>query len=72
MSCITISRDLIFKIFREIFYCQKMSHESAKKKKCELQNNAKKEKEQDNIMQQNNFTSLSSSHVSLAKFISQF
>ena len=48
-----------------------MSHESAKKK-CELQNNAKKEKEQDNIMQQNNFTSLCSSHVSLAKFISQF
>ena len=44
-----------------------MSHESAKKK-CELQNNAKKEKEQDNIMQQNNFTSLLM-HVSVPNVV---
>ena len=45
------------------------------KKKCELQNNAKKEKEQDNIMQQNNFPSLlmylRRSHVCKGQLISE-
>ena len=48
-----------------------MNQQNKKKVNCKIMQ--KKEKEQDNIMQQNNFTSLCSSHVSsLAKFISQF